>query len=101
MKLTSQEMLRRLGNGDAIAKVCETAGIARGDFDAWWRAECKRRVPSALGVRKAGVERDVRIERDRWGIPHVHAESDRQRRGCSDFCAGSGSGPGHALDSGR
>jgi hypothetical protein len=70
-------MLRRLGNGEVIAKVCEAAGISRGDFDSWWREECRRRVPSALGVRSVGVQSKVRIQRDRWGIAHVHAESDR------------------------
>lgn len=71
-------MLRRLGNGDGIAKVCEAAAITRSDFDAWWRAECQRRVPSTLGVRQiGGLQRKVRIERDRWGIAHVHGDNDR------------------------
>ncbi|MBI1832786.1 MAG: penicillin acylase family protein [Planctomycetes bacterium] len=77
MKLTTTEMLRRLGNGETIAKVCEAAGIARNDFDAWWNAECRRRVPSATGSRKLGVSRAVRIERDKHGIPHIHADNER------------------------
>ena len=78
MKLTSQEMLRQLGNGDTIAKVCESAGVDRSDFDAWWRAECERRVPSAQGTRAiTGLERQVRIERDTLGIPHIHADTER------------------------
>ncbi|MSQ94530.1 MAG: penicillin acylase family protein [Gemmataceae bacterium] len=76
MDLTSPEMLLRLGNGDGIAKVCEAAGITRGEFDAWWREECQRRVPSALGVRSVGVDNKVRIQRDRWGIAHVHADNE-------------------------
>jgi penicillin G amidase len=78
MKLNSQQLLRQLGEGEPIAKICETAGIARADFDAWWKAECQRRVPSMLGTRKlAGLGGKVRIERDRWGIAHVHADHDR------------------------
>jgi penicillin G amidase len=78
MKLSPQEMLRRLGNGENIAKICEAAGIARNEFDAWWKAECQRRVPGSQGSRKVGgLAGLVRIERDAWGIPHVHAESDR------------------------
>lgn len=77
MKLTTQEMLRRLGNGETIAKICEAAAITRSDFDGWWKAECRRRVPSATGSRKLGVSRSVRIERDTHGIPHVHADNER------------------------
>ena len=66
MKLTSQEMLRRLGNGESIAKICDTTGTSRNEFDSWWKAECRRRVPVAKGLRKlAGLSRPVRIERDR------------------------------------
>jgi len=78
MKRSSQEMLHQLGNGDSIATVCEAAGITRVEFDAWWKAECVRRVPSAQGSQKLdGVKANVRIERDRWGIPHIHADNDR------------------------
>src|SRR5687768_12317299 len=78
MKLTTQEMLRRLGNGDSIANVCEAAGMDRAAFDAWWKAECQRRLPPTQGTRKlAGLARSVRIERDARGIPHVHADNDR------------------------
>ena len=78
MKLPSQDILQQLGNGMPIAKVCEAAGITRKDFDAWWKAECARRVPSAQGQRKlVGLSSRVRIERDAWGIPHVHADNER------------------------
>ena len=78
MKLTSKEMLVRLGNGETIAKVCEAAGIARPEFDAWWRTECQRRVPGSAGTRKHGsLQKSVRIERDSRGVAHVHAENDR------------------------
>lgn len=78
MKLTSAEMLRRLGNGESIAKVCEIAGMSRPEFDSWWRAECERRVPGARGSRRvSGPQKAIRIERDERGIPHVHAENDR------------------------
>ena len=36
-----------------------------------------RRVPSAQGSHKlGGVKASVRIERDRHGIPHIHADND-------------------------
>jgi penicillin G amidase len=77
MELSSQEMLHRLGNGARIADVCEAAGITRGEFDAWWRAECQRRVPAAQGSHRAPIGSKARIERDQRGIPHVHAGNER------------------------
>src|ERR1043165_4394641 len=78
MNLSSQEMLRRLGNGERIARGCEAAGVPRTECDSWWRAECERRVPAATGARSVGgLRHKVRIERDRWGVPHIHADNDR------------------------
>jgi penicillin amidase len=76
MKFSSKEILRRLGAGESIASVCSAAGVARAEFDAWWKKEAESRVPSPTGTRRAGVRRPVQIERDEWGIPHVYADSD-------------------------
>jgi penicillin amidase len=76
-RLSSPEMLTRLGAGQSIADVCAAAGLSREQFDAWWRAECRRRVPATEGVcRVRGPRGRVEIRRDRWGMPHVFAESD-------------------------
>ncbi|MBY0527225.1 MAG: penicillin acylase family protein [Gemmataceae bacterium] len=77
MKPTDQEMLRRLGSGETIDTLCTAAGLSRAQFDAWWKAQVESRVPAGDGTRRAMVQRAVCIERDRWGIPHVRAESDR------------------------
>ena len=78
MKRSSPEWLRQLGRGVSIAQVCASAGMSRGDFDAWWSAECQRRVPGSQGTRVlAGLQSKVRIERDAWGIPHIHADAER------------------------
>src|SRR5437867_3202972 len=75
--MTPREILKRLGRGDPIAAVCAAAGLSRPEFDAWWRDECRKRVPPALGTRTVhGPSQPLRIERDRWGVPHVHAASD-------------------------
>lgn len=77
MKLTSREILTHLGRGTSIADACATAGIPRSEFDAWWREECRKRVPAATGTRRvAGLAGSARIERDRWGIPHISAATD-------------------------
>lgn len=76
MKLTSTEILRRLGAGEPIARVCDAAGITRERFDAWWCEETRARVPDPAGRRRAAVQRTVTIERDRRGIPHVSADND-------------------------
>jgi penicillin amidase len=77
MNLTSKEMLARLGSGESIASVRTAAGLSGPAFQSWWLAECERRVPAAQGSRKSSVSRAIRIERDRHGIPHVHADSER------------------------
>ena len=76
MKLPSREILRRLGAGQSIDSVCEAAGITRLEFDAWWKAECAARVPTMTETRRLAVRQPVRIDRDRWGIPHIFAEND-------------------------
>jgi penicillin amidase len=77
LKITSKEMLCRLGTGETIANVCRQAGCSREEFDAWWREECRRRVPVATGtVQIAGLRSRVRICRDHWGVPHIEANSD-------------------------
>jgi penicillin amidase len=76
MNLAPQEMLKRLGAGEPITRVCEAARISRAAFDAWWRAEVRSCLPDAAGVRRAAVRRTVEIERDTCGIPHVRADND-------------------------
>jgi penicillin amidase len=76
MKLTTAEMLRGLGAGKPIAEVCAEAGITRDQFDTWWRAECARRAAYPTGDCKVSLKGEARIERDRWGIPHIFAECD-------------------------
>jgi penicillin amidase len=76
MKLTSKEILKRLGAGLSISQVCQEAGISRTQFDSWWHAEIRSRVPEQSGSRRAQVRRPVQIERDSLGIPHIFADND-------------------------
>ncbi len=68
---THRDLLSRLGAGEPIASLCAAAGWSRGEFDAWWNAECRRRVPPDVG--RVGP---ARITRDRWGVPLVEADDD-------------------------
>lgn len=65
------ECLQRLGAGEPIAALCEAYGVSRAEFDEWWRAECRRRVP------KSSVPGPARITRDPHGVPHISADTDR------------------------
>lgn len=76
MRLSTLQILSRLGSGETIAAVCESAGISRDEFQSWWKHETAARVPPCSGTRRAAVDRQVRIQRDEWGIPHVFAEND-------------------------
>jgi penicillin amidase len=73
----SRVLLARLGAGQPVSDVCEAAGLTRSQFDDWWRAECRRRVPPAEGeLRVRGPRGPVRVGRDAWGVPHVEAGLD-------------------------
>src|SRR5262245_48554152 len=76
MNASTTEMLRRLGSGESIESVCAWAGMTRDRFDDWWRAETARRAPRDEGVRPAALVSPVRIDRDAYGIPHIHAKTD-------------------------
>ena len=76
MDINSSELLKRLGGGESIASLCATSGITRAQFDDWWRAESRRRVPDSEGRVAAGVSGETRIVRNRWGIPRILAEND-------------------------
>jgi penicillin amidase len=76
MNFPDSTRLRQLGDGAAIASICDTAGIARAEFDAWWKNETAGRVPSMTGTRRVAVRHSVRIERNQRGIPSIFAESD-------------------------
>lgn len=70
----SKAILKRLGAGEPIDTVWRSLGWSRPEFDAWWRAECERRVPATSGlVMQPGLESDVLIGRDQYGIPHIEA----------------------------
>jgi penicillin amidase len=77
MPLDSRDILHQLGSGQSIAAVCAAAGWSRSEFDEWWRAECRRRVPAADGTQRVcGLRGTLRIDRDALGIPHVEAGGD-------------------------
>jgi penicillin amidase len=76
MRLSTRQLLSRLGAGESIAAVSAAAGISVGDFQAWWQTEIASRVPSLSGGQVSAVERPVRIQRDAAGIPHIFADSD-------------------------
>ena len=76
MKLSEQELLTRLGNGESIAAVCSVAGIKRVEFDQWWKQTIERRASPKPGDVSASVAANVDIRRDALGIPHIFAACD-------------------------
>ena len=76
MNLSSRQVLARLGAGEPLQAVCSAAGLSREEFHSWWQAEARGRVPEQSGSRQAAIGADVSIERDRWGIPRISADTD-------------------------
>ncbi len=70
-----RDVLRRLGAGETIESVCKMAGWTRAEFDSRWQREAASRAPRCEGQVVACVRADATIERDRWGIPHIFADS--------------------------
>ena len=71
------DLLERLGKGERIESVRAVAGMSRAEFDLWWKETIAQRVPEGNGqVAVGGVGAGARIDRDRLGIPHIHAEND-------------------------
>ena len=77
MPILERDILRRLGAGEAIDSVCQSAGWTRAEFHDRWKREAESRAPRCDGQVVAGVQAAVSIERDRWGIPHIFAETAR------------------------
>lgn len=71
----NRDVLRRLGTGEAIDAICKDAGWTRAEFDSRWRREAASRAPRCVGQVATGVRANATVERDRWGIPHIFADS--------------------------
>ena len=64
-------------------------GIAGGATAGLWYQLFRRPLPRTAGdVRVAGIEARVEISRDRWGVPHVRAQSDLDLWFGQGFCHG-------------
>lgn len=71
----TRDILRQLGAGESIDAVCHSTGWTRAEFDNWWQRESASRAPRCTGQLATGVRTKATIERDRWGIPHIFADS--------------------------
>lgn len=77
MSSLSKEQLQRLGSGESIDTICKSAGWTRAQFDAAWKEETANRAAPFQGQSSAAVGANVTIDRDRFGIPHITAKSNR------------------------
>jgi penicillin amidase len=68
--------LRRLGDGATIEAICAADRITRAAFDAWWAADCARRLPRLDGAVGLPVHGEAEILRDARGVPHLLASTD-------------------------
>ncbi len=77
MSLLDKESLRRLGAGESIEALCRSLELDRAEFDRRWQRTIEARVPQTSGSVPNGLNAQVEIQRDQWGIPHIYASSDR------------------------
>jgi penicillin amidase len=71
----NRDTLRQLGAGQSIDSICKSVGCTRAQFDDWWKKEAASRAPRCTGQIAGAVKSSATIERDRWGIPHIFADS--------------------------
>jgi penicillin amidase len=76
MSASDTEILHRLGAGESIESVRADTKQSADEFEAWWSGQLASRVPDMTGKRRVEGAASVEIIRDRWGIPHVYADSD-------------------------
>ncbi|MDA1164228.1 MAG: penicillin acylase family protein [Planctomycetota bacterium] len=77
MTTSDKDRLGRLGSGESIEALCDADGIDRAEFDRWWSETIRQRVHLATGSLPADVSAEVSIQRDKHGIPHIYATTDR------------------------
>src|ERR1041385_8301767 len=77
MNVLNRDSLKRLGAGETIAALCKDLGIARDEFGRRWKLTIARRCAKVSGQLTAAVGSRCEIQRDRWGIPHIFADNDR------------------------
>jgi penicillin amidase len=76
--------LRRLGLIGAAA-----TGVAATTAAGAWYQLFRRPLPRTSGtVRVEGLDREVEVKRDRWGVPHIRAESLHDVWFAEGFCHG-------------
>ena len=76
MSAIDAEALHRLGRGESIESVRAFTRMSADEFDEWWNGQLSSRVPDMAGTRRVECVASVEILRDKWGIPHVFADSD-------------------------
>ena len=82
--MINADLTRRLGIGaGVVASLTAAAGAA-----LWWRL-FRRPLPKVSGeIRVDGLEAPVRIRRDRWGMPHISAQTIDDAWFGQGFCHG-------------
>jgi len=72
---TERELLALLGRSQSLESFYAESGMTSDEFQTWWQAACKSRVPDMDADLSAHVGKTVSIERDSHGVPHIYAET--------------------------
>ena len=68
MALSDQERLLQLGSAVSIDTLCQSEGITREEFDAWWKQIIVTRAATLQGSISDDVSATVSIQRDRHEV---------------------------------
>ncbi|MFO0427864.1 MAG: penicillin acylase family protein [Planctomyces sp.] len=70
------ELLRRLGAGESLSSVCQSAGWSEEKFHRLWKDELKWRANVKARSNENDQAVSAEIIRDNLGIPHLFADTD-------------------------
>ncbi len=73
--LDDGQLLTAMRGEQPVEAVCKTAGITKAEFAAALDADLRRRLPPTDLKLRGGVTAPVEILRDRYGVPHIYAQS--------------------------
>jgi len=77
MSLNAAQLIAGLGDGRSVEDLAAAAGVSIEEVQNLWRSIIRGKVPAASANLSGLVDGPVEIIRDRYGVPHVYAGSER------------------------
>lgn len=77
MAFTAEQLVAGLASGKGLAEIAAGAGVSTQEAAEVWREYASSKLPPAEATLQAGVDGQVEVIRDKNGVPHIYAGSER------------------------